>query len=212
MKPAVLCLILWTSLATAWSFVEIPGHGPHGEGIGPNNTQVLAQNHHPNMTKTVSFPFGAQNFTLRVNVTEIDPSDVQYDDDEDPYHYNGTNPRFVNTVFEIGWIGNATFNDTLAKAEGLPGNQEPKVCATYPLDRYSVKASNAATDDGDCTGVLGSDCMKALAQYSSPEGCSERYQNTVPDECMKDDAWKRAYWIQGKNITLQKSTSREAKC
>ncbi|THW76806.1 hypothetical protein D6D19_02801 [Aureobasidium pullulans] len=76
-------------------------------GIGTWNTSyAISANSHPNATKSVPFNIGAQNYTLQVNVAELEPTD--------PDTNGTTNPSVAASFYNLLWSVNyaSVDNDT----------------------------------------------------------------------------------------------------
>ena len=144
-------------------------------GIGTWNTSyAIFANSHPNATKSVPFNIGAQNYTLQVNVAELEPTD--------PDTNGTTNPSVAASFYNLLWSGTSTLNETLQNTWGLEKND---LCLVLPLGLFTSKATNGykETDQGDCSNALGSKCMKDLAGIKSQilaEGCTGRW---MPESC-----------------------------
>jgi hypothetical protein len=138
-----------------------------------NDTALINANQHPNISKSVPFQMGSQNFTFRVNVAEFTPD----------WNTTVQNPRVATSFYAIEWSGNISLNDTMAAVESLSSNQYPRICATLPLDLLSASTTNDYNDkdDGDCTRALGKDCVNDLKQTSYDLGVS--CSPTIPKSC-----------------------------
>ncbi|CAD0022170.1 unnamed protein product, partial [Aureobasidium pullulans] len=80
-------------------------------GIGTWNTSyAIFANSHPNATKSVPFNIGAQNYTLQVNVAELEPTD--------PDTNGTTNPSVAASFYNLLWSGTSTLNETLQNTWG----------------------------------------------------------------------------------------------
>ncbi|THZ22749.1 hypothetical protein D6C91_03904 [Aureobasidium pullulans] len=101
-------------------------------GIGTWNTSyAIFANSHPNATKSVPFNISAQNYTLQVNVAELEPTDLDT---------NGTtNPSVAASFYNILWSGTSTLNETLQNTWGLEKND---LCLVLPLGLFTSKATN----------------------------------------------------------------------
>ena len=145
----------------------------YGMGIW-NTSYAISANSHPNATKSVPFNIGTQNYTLQVNVAELEPTD--------PDTNGTTNPRVAASFYNILWSGTSTLNETLQNTWGLEKND---LCLVLPLGLFTSKATNGykETDQGDCSNALGSKCMKDLAEVKSQVlsgGCTGRW---MPKSC-----------------------------
>ncbi|THW74102.1 hypothetical protein D6D17_10619, partial [Aureobasidium pullulans] len=144
-------------------------------GIGTWNTSyAIFANSHPNATKSVPFNTGAQNYTLQVNVAELEPTD--------PDTNGTTNPSVAASFYNLLWSGTSTLNETLQNTWGLERND---LCLVLPLGLFTSKATNGyeETDQGDCSNALGSECMKDLAGIKSQVltgGCTGRWMPVLP--------------------------------
>jgi hypothetical protein len=138
-----------------------------------NDTALMNANQHSNISKSVPFQMGSQNFTFRVNVAEFTPD----------WNTTVQNPRVATSFYAIEWSGDTSLNDTMAAVESLSKDQYPRICATLPLDLLSASTTNGYNDkdDGDCTGALGKDCVNDLKQTSYDLGVS--CSPTIPKSC-----------------------------
>jgi hypothetical protein len=162
-------ILLVSSLAVAYAADFRPG-----SNFGSSNdTALMNANQHPNISRSVPFQMGNQNFTFRVNVAEFVPD----------WNTTVQNPRVATSFYAIEWSGNVDLNDTIAAAESLDDNRSPRICASLPLGLLSASVNNGYNekDDGDCTGALGKDCVNDLKQtsYDSGSSCSAY----VPKSC-----------------------------
>ena len=151
MTNRILLLAASLSLASA-----------HGEEYGfgsPSDTTLHEANQNPNVTASVPFEIGDQNFTLRVNVAEFTPTSADT---------SVENPRMAASFYELEWSGNSSVNDTVRAAESLGNATIPRLCAAIPLGFYSASVVNGYSDndDGDCSGALGKDCVNDLKEMS----------------------------------------------
>jgi hypothetical protein len=144
------------------SFTNAFQSAVNGFGAIYQEDQILA-NQHPNASTSVPLKIGSRNFTLRVNVADYTPGiNVSTG--------NTSNPRIAASFYTLEWTGNTTLNSTIATAEatvngGYYANTTPiRFCYAMLTGLYSVKVTNgyAASDDGDCTGPLGKECVDAL--------------------------------------------------
>jgi hypothetical protein len=145
-----------------------------GSNFGSSNdTALVNANQHPNISKSVPFQMGNQNFTFRVNVAEFTPD----------WNTNVQNPRVAASFYAIEWSGNTSLNDTIDAVESLSNDQSPRICASLPLGLLSASVNNGYNekDDGDCTGALGKDCVNDLKQTSYDLGSS--CSTYVPKSC-----------------------------
>jgi hypothetical protein len=161
--------LLVSSLVVAYAADFRPG-----SSFGSSNdTALMNANQHPNISRSVPFQMGNQNFTFRVNVAEFVPD----------WNTTVQNPRVATSFYAIEWSGNTSFNDTIAAVETLGDNQFPRICASIPLSLLSASVNNGYNekDDGDCTGALGKDCVNDLKQTSYDLGSS--CSAYVPKSC-----------------------------
>ncbi|THV83052.1 hypothetical protein D6D29_04184, partial [Aureobasidium pullulans] len=101
-------------------------------GIGTWNTSyAISADSHPNATKSVPFNIGAQNYTLQVNVAELEPTD--------PDTNGTTNPSVAASFYNLLWSGTSTLNETLQNTWGLEKND---LCLVLPLGLFTSKATN----------------------------------------------------------------------
>jgi hypothetical protein len=162
-------LLLVPSFAVAYAS-EISSGSVFGSS---NDTALMNANQHPNISKSVPFQMGSQNFTFRVNVAEFTPD----------WNTTVQNPRVATSFYAIEWSGDTNLNDTMAAVESLSADQYPRICAKLPLDLLSASTTNGYNnkDDGDCTGALGKDCVNDLKQTSYDLGVS--CSPTIPESC-----------------------------
>jgi hypothetical protein len=162
-------LLLVSSFAVAYA-ADISSGNVFGSS---NDTALMNANQHPNISKSVPFQMGSQNFTFRVNVAEFTPD----------WNTTVQNPRVATSFYAIEWSGDTSLNDTMAAVESLSADQYPRICATLPLGLLSASINNGYDDkdDGDCTGALGKDCVNDLKQTSYDLGVS--CSSTIPESC-----------------------------
>lgn len=149
-------------------------------GLGsPDDASLIAANASPNATASVPLTIGSQNFTMRVNVVEFAPNAN--------ITTTVADPRIAASVFTLEWpsADNATLNSTIYAAEGISGpGQKARFCVSVPLGVYSSSVTNgySASDGGDCTGALGTQCVTDLKNmgYSSSVECGSI---TWPSSC-----------------------------
>ncbi|THW14179.1 hypothetical protein D6D02_01774 [Aureobasidium pullulans] len=133
-------------------------------GIGTWNTSyAIFANSHPNATKSVPFNIGAQNYTLQVNVAELEPTD--------PDTNGTTNPSVAASFYNLLWSGTSTLNETLQNTWGLEKND---LCLVLPLGLFTSKATNGlyagvnyASVDNDTSGSLDQKSPLEIAYYRS---------------------------------------------
>lgn len=100
-----------------------------GSPIQQDMAQLLKAGQQPNATKSVNFRFANAPFTLRVNVTEVEP--VGYS-----VPANITNPRIINTGYDFSWPNG---NDT----------QVPHFCFAYAWQpRYAAQLVTTVSTRG----------------------------------------------------------------
>ncbi|THY49825.1 hypothetical protein D6C98_06236 [Aureobasidium pullulans] len=133
-------------------------------GIGTWNTSyAIFANSHPNATKSVPFNIGAQNYTLQVNVAELEPTD--------PDTNGTTNPSVAASFYNLLWSGTSTLNETLQNTWGMEKND---LCLVLPLGLFTSKATNGlyagvnyASVDNDTSGSLDQKSPLEIAYYRS---------------------------------------------
>lgn len=149
--------------------------GAYGTGLGdqiPDESPFIYGNAHPNATNSVP----VNGFVWRTNVSEVSANDANTS-----YQPNSSkilDARIINTVFDLTWPGNYSIGQALLNNN----NVAPYGCILF-IDGLAlpenVTSKYTAADNGSCTNVLGSDCVRgylASIVVDTP-GCPSRYPN-----------------------------------
>lgn len=165
----LLLVTSFLTLASAYTWTgDVYGFG------GVNQTAFQQANQNPNATKGVFFQMGNNNYTLRVNVAEFEPTSA---------NTNIQNPRVAASFYELAWSGGSDLNETIRTAESIGSDTTPRLCLSLPLGLFSDSVTNGykQNDYADCSGALGSDCVNDLKNtgYSLNSPC----MGQLPSSC-----------------------------
>lgn len=161
------------------------GPGSFGTNVSNITTQAIYDRvQTPGATSSVTFNFTAfpgvlEQWTWRVNITNVNVGDLP---NNGAYAENGArgfgqeleDPHFVNVAYDFQWPEggeiqdalNRTFSESGAHTSTGPG----QLCAAYfnmqglPSD---ITNRYKESDNGDCTGVFGEDCVAAMLNASA---------------------------------------------
>lgn len=155
--------------AKIWSIGDYP--------LAINETSFRDAIQSSNASRSVPFQLGQQTFQLRASVATVqNPSDEPSDEDL----------AAIFTQYTLSWEGDSGLNATVAAAENLTDDQQPRLCATIPAWLFSASVTNGYDFDqpGSCAGALGSKCADAMSSWGFggyiPD-CSTTYN--IPEEC-----------------------------
>lgn len=168
MTRNVLLLSSFASAVSSWQYNAGPSAGLLYDRY-PEQAQVLGNaSIDPNITTSVPVTLaGGQNFTFRVNVSELSVAGADT---------SITDPRAVVTTFDVTYPEGSSFNDTFED----PG----PACFSTVTANFRDSIANKASADGDCSDAFGEDCVNALMGYT-PD-CDTAF--FLPSQC--EDAFK----------------------
>jgi hypothetical protein len=141
----------------------------------------------PNATSSITFTRKYNNtpeeWTWRVNITEVPWPDNDWRGDPDSATFNN-GWRVTNTQWELNWPGDS---DTLGEYI-----REQEVPIGVKILRTAVPSNVSdlyrKSDGGDCTPMLGEECVRSLQSSTSSrgtggrrlEGCEDSIGNFTP--------------------------------